>query len=241
MTFIKQSLKYLSVLSIILFATFSTVALVNAQDRERIVDQAERQQIRSTEQIMDSNNPGRKTLINRIVILDTPQQQKSLVKKTSSSRPTVNANNNLANRSYFNATARSMMIRSIQSKIGIRYVLGTQGPNAYDCSGFIWKVFQEAGINFIRTSARSYWQSSEPVFGNDRFQFGTLVFFNGLGHVGIVADENGFYHASTSQGITYSPFRGYWENRIVGFRRIPQNYGNTYDNDWEIISEDSEK
>jgi hypothetical protein len=35
-----------------------------------------------------------------------------------------------------------------------------------------------------------------------------------------VADENGFYHASSSKGITYSPFKGYWEKRIVGFRKF---------------------
>ena len=61
---------------------------------------------------------------------------------------------------------------------------------------------------------------SEPVTGNDRFKLGTLVFLNRLGHIGIVADENGFYHASSSKGVTYSPFKGYWENRIVGFRRL---------------------
>ena len=60
----------------------------------------------------------------------------------------------------------------------------------------------------------------EPVEGDDRFKFGTLVFLNGLGHMGIVADENGFYHASSSKGITYSPFKGYWASRIVGFRRL---------------------
>ena len=62
---------------------------------------------------------------------------------------------------------------------------------------------------------------SVPVTGDERFKFGTLVFLNGLGHIGIVADENGFYHASSSKGITYSPFKGYWENRVVGFRRLP--------------------
>jgi cell wall-associated NlpC family hydrolase len=62
---------------------------------------------------------------------------------------------------------------------------------------------------------------SVPVSGDDRFKFGTLVFLNGLGHIGIVADENGFYHASSSKGITYSPFKGYWEKRVVGFRRLP--------------------
>jgi len=61
---------------------------------------------------------------------------------------------------------------------------------------------------------------SEEVYGDDRFKFGTLVFLNGLGHMGIVADENGFYHASSSKGITYSPFKGYWSSRIVGFRKL---------------------
>ena len=51
-------------------------------------------------------------------------------------------------------------------------------------------------------------------------QPGDLVFFSGLGHMGIVADENGFYHASSSKGITYSPFKGYWASRIVGFRKL---------------------
>jgi peptidoglycan endopeptidase LytE len=113
---------------------------------------------------------------------------------------------------------------SIQAKVGIPYLLGTEGPNRYDCSGFIWKVFQEAGINFDRTSARAMWDEFEPVEGNDRYKFGTLVFLNKLGHIGIVVDENGFYHASSSKGITYSPFKGYWEKRIVGFRRIPNDY-----------------
>ncbi len=199
------------------------------------MDQAERQQIRETEQIPDSGNAGQRTLTNRIVVVGNPQQ-KSLVNKTSSSRPTNSVTNNAVKRSYYNATARSMMMRSIQAKVGIRYVMGTQGPYTYDCSGFVWKVFEEAGIDFTRTSARSFWQTFEPVSGDERFQFGTLVFFNRLGHVGIVADENGFYHASSSQGVTYSRFDGYWAKRIVGYRRIPLNYGNEV----EIISEDTE-
>ena len=47
------------------------------------------------------------------------------------------------------------------------------------------------------------------------------MFFNRLGHMGIVVDKNGFYHASSSKGVTYSKFKGYWSKRIVGFRRVP--------------------
>ncbi|MGI8409731.1 MAG: C40 family peptidase [Pyrinomonadaceae bacterium] len=112
-------------------------------------------------------------------------------------------------------------MRGIQSKLGIPYYYGSSGPNRYDCSGFVWSVFNEAGLGFERVSARSLWANGVPVAGDDRYKFGTLVFLNGLGHVGIVGDENGFYHASTSKGIIYSPFKGYWEKRIVGFRRLP--------------------
>ena len=95
----------------------------------------------------------------------------------------------------------------------------------------MWAAFRDAGINFTRSSARSMWAMSTPVEGDERFKFGTLIFLNGLGHMGIVADENGFYHASSSKGITYSPFKGYWASRIVGFRKVrPESTTTVVDN-----------
>ncbi len=113
------------------------------------------------------------------------------------------------------------LLSGIQSRLGIRYNYGSEGPNYYDCSGFVWSVFQEAGISFERSSAHTFWNNFEPVSDEDKYKFGTLVFFNRLGHMGIVADDKGFYHASSSKGITWSPFAGYWGKRVVGFRRIP--------------------
>ncbi|HEX9919739.1 MAG TPA: C40 family peptidase [Pyrinomonadaceae bacterium] len=114
-----------------------------------------------------------------------------------------------------------MMMSAIDMRMGAPYVYGTQGPRVFDCSGFVWSVFQSAGVNFGRGSARDFWASFSPVSEDEKYKFGTLVFFNNLKHVGIVADENGFYHASTSQGVTYSSFSGYWGSRITGFRRVP--------------------
>ena len=113
------------------------------------------------------------------------------------------------------------IMTAIERRLGSPYVLGTEGPYRFDCSGFVWSVFQSAGIQFERGSARHFWAQFQPVDGPDRYKFGTLVFFNNLGHVGIVADENGFYHASSSKGVTYSTFNDYWTNRITGFRRVP--------------------
>jgi len=60
-----------------------------------------------------------------------------------------------------------------------------------------------------------------PPTADEQYKFGTLVFFNGLSHVGVVADENGFYHASRRHGVVYAPFEGYWGKHIDGFRRVP--------------------
>jgi hypothetical protein len=113
-----------------------------------------------------------------------------------------------------------LLMTAIEGRLGAPYVLGTEGPHRFDCSGFVWSVFREAGVQFERTSARQFWSQFEPAEDDERYEFGTLVFFNNLGHVGIVADENGFYHASSSKGVTYSTFNGYWGKRITGFRRI---------------------
>jgi len=125
-----------------------------------------------------------------------------------------------AGKTVYGSSASQRLDSAIKSRYGLPYRYGSTGPYSYDCSGFVWSTFQEAGINYTRSSARSLWSESEPVEAADRYKYGTLVFMNGLGHVGIVADVNGFYHASSSKGITYSTFKGYWENRIVGFRRL---------------------
>jgi len=114
-----------------------------------------------------------------------------------------------------------MMMAAIDTRLGAPYVYGSSGPRVFDCSGFVWSVFQSAGVQFERGSARGFWAAFQPVSEDEKYKFGTLVFFNNLKHVGIVADANGFYHASTSQGVTYSPFNEYWTSRITGFRRVP--------------------
>ncbi|MGH9942102.1 MAG: C40 family peptidase [Pyrinomonadaceae bacterium] len=114
-----------------------------------------------------------------------------------------------------------MLMSAIDGRLGAPYVYGAQGPHVFDCSGFVWSVFREAGIPFERGSARGFWGSFLPAGEDERHQFGTLVFFNNLKHVGIVVDEHGFYHASTSEGVRYSPFNEYWSKRITGFRRVP--------------------
>jgi hypothetical protein len=114
-----------------------------------------------------------------------------------------------------------MLLSAIDQRLGAPYGWGKTGPNKFDCSGFVWSIFQSVGITFERASARTLWSRFEPAKPEEQYKFGTLVFFSGLAHVGVVADENGFYHASRHHGVIYSPFNEYWVKRIDGFRRVP--------------------
>ena len=114
-----------------------------------------------------------------------------------------------------------LLLTAIQSHLGASYHYTGTGPNSFDCSGFVWRSFQEAGFNFNRGPARSYWAKFAAPPKEEQFKFGTLVFFSGLTHIGIVADEKGFYHSSRHHGVVYSPFNDYWLSRIDGFRRVP--------------------
>jgi len=119
------------------------------------------------------------------------------------------------------------LLAAIQSHLGASYHFNRTGPEEFDCSGLVWRAFQDIGVDFQRGPARSYWATFEVPAKNEEFKFGTLVFFSNLSHVGIVVDEKGFYHSARHGGVMYSPFNDYWLSRVDGFRRVPQSVQST--------------
>ena len=222
----KDFTKILSLSVCILGAGTILGTSVNAQERARIVKTSGSQPTNlpaaaiPTAKVKTTSS-SRPVLTNDIqVVKSADKAWEPLVKNTVSSKAVTTAGALMAGKTAYSMGTSVLLDRAIKARYGIPYLYGSSGPNRYDCSGFVWAAFQEAGMGFTRASARSLWAQSVPVEGDDRFKFGTLIFLNGLGHMGIVADENGFYHASSSKGITYSPFKGYWASRIVGFRRL---------------------
>ena len=124
---------------------------------------------------------------------------------------------------------RQLLTSAIEERLGSPYHWGGTGPSSFDCSGFVWSIYQEAGIDFERGSARTLWGRFEAPAPEEQYKFGTLVFFSNLAHVGIVADDHGFYHASRHHGVVYSPFNDYWLSRIDGFRKVPMKAPTTTD------------
>ncbi len=113
------------------------------------------------------------------------------------------------------------LLSAIQSHLGAEYHFNRTGPEEFDCSGLVWRAFQDVGVDFQRGPARSYWATMPAPPESEKFKFGTLVFFSNLSHVGIVVDDKGFYHSARHGGVMYSPFNDYWLSRIDGFRRVP--------------------
>jgi hypothetical protein len=115
----------------------------------------------------------------------------------------------------------TLLQNAIAKRIGVRYRYRGIDDRGYDCSGFVWSVFKETGADFERGPAHTLWRQLPEATDSETRQFGTLVFFNRLRHVGIVRDGESFYHASRSKGVKISSFSGYWKRRITGFRRAP--------------------
>lgn len=129
---------------------------------------------------------------------------------------------NIAHREReFKAQLEASLYGAIRDRLGAPYRSGGTDDRGYDCSGFVWRVYQEVGIDLTRASARSLWNSLPKATADEESEFGTLVFFEGLTHVGIVRDGYSFYHSSTSQGVIRSFYTGYWGGKVIGYRRVP--------------------
>jgi cell wall-associated NlpC family hydrolase len=110
---------------------------------------------------------------------------------------------------------------TIQKYLGRRYVWGASGIKSFDCSGFVWRVMFENGILLKRTTARKFYMMLPPVAKEDQWNFGTVVFFDDLKHVGIVDTADAFYQAQVTIGTNRSPMNSFWRRKIYGFRRFP--------------------
>jgi cell wall-associated NlpC family hydrolase len=103
--------------------------------------------------------------------------------------------------------------------LGTPYVYGGASPSGFDCSGFVMYVFSQVGVSLPHNAAAQY-GSGTPV-DRSQLQPGDLVFFNGLGHVGIYVGGGSFIHSPhTGDVVKISSMTGWYASTYVGARRI---------------------
>lgn len=134
--------------------------------------------------------------------------------------------------------------------IGKPYVYGSQGPNTFDCSGFVRFLLSKTGkienVNDTKTIPRTasgiYSSPNVSKITINEIQPGDLVFFKSgskISHIGLISnvtnnskDEKIFHmvHASSSSGIqdtettnftkTGVNKNSYWGPKIAGYGRL---------------------
>lgn len=117
-----------------------------------------------------------------------------------------------------------MMIEFAKQYLGVPYVWAGRSPGGFDCSGYIYYVFEHFGVSLPRM-ADGQFEVGIPIPRND-LQPGDLVFFStyepGPSHVGIYLGNEQFLHASSGAGhVTITPMANpYHRDRYIGARRV---------------------
>ena len=107
-----------------------------------------------------------------------------------------------------------------RTKLGAGYLWGAEGPNVFDCSGFVRWAFLQVGISLQHYSG-AMWKSTIRI-SESQLQPGDLVFWGAGGseHVAILIGGNQILH--TAKGVAITPMNGWWTyGPIMSFGRIP--------------------
>jgi len=105
--------------------------------------------------------------------------------------------------------------------LGTPYVWGGASPGGFDCSGFAMYVYAQVGISLPHNAAMQYNSVGVPV-SRDDLQAGDLVFFDGLGHMGIYIGGGQFIHAPHTGDVVKisSLYDSWYASTYYGAKRV---------------------
>lgn len=126
------------------------------------------------------------------------------------------------------ATKVQKMLSIAKEQLGKKYVRGREGPDSFDCSGFVYYIVTKLGIHTTRFSADAFSKVSSwtKITKMDSLIPGDILFWKNsassrIGHTGIYLGNGKFIHSSGSnKKVVYGKLMGYFERNFAFARRI---------------------
>ena len=118
------------------------------------------------------------------------------------------------------------IVAEAKKHLGKAYQSGAEGPDKFDCSGFVYYVYNQCGIYIRRMSADSYYSMATHIT-KEQARPGDLVFYhrNGksskVGHVAIWLGDGQIIHAPEPGSVI----------KIIQHKYMVQDYGGTMSNE----------
>jgi cell wall-associated NlpC family hydrolase len=109
-------------------------------------------------------------------------------------------------------------VRLARRQLGAPYRWGGASPGGFDCSGLVMWVYGRLGISLPHNAAAQY-GVGRPV-QRSRLEPGDLLFFHGLGHVGLYIGRGRMIHAPQSGRTVEIQSLATRRGTLVGARRL---------------------
>ncbi|MGW0482462.1 C40 family peptidase [Nonomuraea sp. NPDC003214] len=103
-----------------------------------------------------------------------------------------------------------------KKQIGDPYRYGATGPGSFDCSGLVQYAWKKAGVKIPRVTNSQFARIRKKV-SYKHLQPGDLMFFRGLGHVGMYVGDGKMVHSPrTGQRVRVEKLRGWRKASFAG-------------------------
>jgi cell wall-associated NlpC family hydrolase len=93
------------------------------------------------------------------------------------------------------STAGEAAVNFALGQLGTPYSWGGAAPGGFDCSGLVSWAYGQAGRGGLPHFTGALWNSGTHISSQSDLAPGDLVFFHGLGHVGLYIGGGNFVHA----------------------------------------------
>lgn len=169
---------------------------------------------------LEAQQRARQAALARAAQLRYEQQRLTAQQQSQNTIVGVSATAPSADQVVLPPPTHGSVVQYALSQLGTPYVWGGAAPGGFDCSGLVMWAYAQVGVS-LPHSSYAMWNYGVPV-SRDQLMPGDILFFDGLGHVGLYIGNGEFVDAPHTGGVVEiaSLSEGWYSASFVGARRI---------------------